>query len=243
MNQSRPAGVANPTFTYTTSGFLCTDTASVVSGNAAFTTAATVSSPAGQYPITLSSSTLTAMNYAFTYVGAVLTVTPPDFTISATPTAFTIPTGQTASTSITLTPIGSYQGTIKLTCGPLPADVTCTFTSASNVLGSTTTTQLLIATDNFDHLSRGPNAPMPFGQFPVVLASVPLLLFFRLRKIRSVRRLFLAFVLCIGLTSGLLAGCADATRQDAVPGTSTITVTATDQSGLAHSLNLSLTLQ
>jgi hypothetical protein len=245
-NQTRVAGVANPTFTYSFSGFLYSDTSSVVSGAATFTTTATLSSAAGQYPIVFGSSTLTATNYTFNYIGAVLTVTAPDFTIAATPTSFSIPTGQTASTSITLSPIGSYQGTINLSCGTLPAYVTCNFTSPSNTLGSAATTQLLIATDNFNHLANNTHRPKTFDRLPTLIACfvcLPWLLLLRTRRFRSIKTLLTASFVVVVLAAGSLTGCANATRQNAAPGTSTIIVSARDQTGLTHSVNLTLTLQ
>jgi sugar lactone lactonase YvrE len=243
-NQTRVAGLANPTFTYSFSGFLYSDTSSVVSGAATFTTAATLASPAGQYPIVFGSSTLSAANYTFIYTGATLTVTPPDFTITASPTSFAIATGQTASTTITLTPIGSYQSTINLACGTLPAYVTCNFTSSSNTLGSTATTQLLIATDNFNHLASSTGGPNPFGRLPALLAfaGLPWVLLLRRRTGRSLTTSLVAAAAFVVLAAALI-GCANATRHDAAPGTSTIVVSAKDQTGLTHSVNLTLTLQ
>lgn len=52
-----------PPLTYTLSGFVNGDTASVVTGQASCSTTATSSSPAGTYPITCSAGSLTAQNY------------------------------------------------------------------------------------------------------------------------------------------------------------------------------------
>jgi len=65
-NQIMGYGQAVPGLTYTISGFLNGDTASVVSGAPVLTTTATASSPTGSYPITVALGTLSAANYAFT---------------------------------------------------------------------------------------------------------------------------------------------------------------------------------
>ena len=74
-NQSRQYGLANPVLTYTVSGFLGTDTVSVVSGTAAISTMAATNSSVGQYPITVTNGSLSAVNYGFNYDNGILTVT------------------------------------------------------------------------------------------------------------------------------------------------------------------------
>src|SRR5262249_49908896 len=82
-NKSRVYGAANPTFTVSYSGFVNSDTASVLSGNPALTTTATVGSPVGSYPITASQDTLRAANYSFSFVNGTLTVTKSLLTVRA----------------------------------------------------------------------------------------------------------------------------------------------------------------
>jgi len=65
-NQTMPYGGPVPTLTYQVSGFVNGDTVSVVSGGAACTTTATVTSPKGTtYPITCAIGSLSAANYSF----------------------------------------------------------------------------------------------------------------------------------------------------------------------------------
>ena len=73
-NASRSFGVANPAFTYATTGFVNGDTATVVGGTATLDTTATATSDAGTYPITFATKALTAANYSFNYVAGTLTV-------------------------------------------------------------------------------------------------------------------------------------------------------------------------
>ena len=72
---SRIFGAPNPAFTYTISGYVNNDPATVVSGAPVITTTAVRTSPAGSYPTVVSLGTLTAANYNFTLIGGTLQVT------------------------------------------------------------------------------------------------------------------------------------------------------------------------
>jgi hypothetical protein len=73
-NARRVYGVANPNFAATITDFVNGDKQAVVSGTPTLTTAATLSSPVGSYPITPSQGTLAALNYTFRFVNGALTV-------------------------------------------------------------------------------------------------------------------------------------------------------------------------
>ncbi len=78
--QSRVYGTANPTLTYSATGFVLTDTvATALTG--ALTTTATTSSPVGSYAITQGS--LAAQNYSLSLSSANLSITPAPLTITA----------------------------------------------------------------------------------------------------------------------------------------------------------------
>jgi hypothetical protein len=81
-DQSRVYGAANPTLTYTISGFQNGDDASVVGGAPAISTAATPTSDVGSYPISVSQGTLHAANYYFVFANGTLTVAPKPVTVS-----------------------------------------------------------------------------------------------------------------------------------------------------------------
>ena len=69
------AGAAIPALTYTITGFIAADNSSVVSGTATLTITLPAGSPAGSYPITFSTTNLTAPNYySFTYVEGLLDI-------------------------------------------------------------------------------------------------------------------------------------------------------------------------
>ena len=71
---NRNYGATNPVFTVSYTGFLNTDTASVLSGAPSLTTGATTNSPVGGYVITNTIGTLSAANYSFSFVNGSLTV-------------------------------------------------------------------------------------------------------------------------------------------------------------------------
>src|SRR5215471_17166145 len=75
-NKTRAAGQANPTLTASYSGFVGGETlaTSGVTGSPALS--ATTTNVAGTYPITAALGTLSAINYSFSFVNGVLTVTP-----------------------------------------------------------------------------------------------------------------------------------------------------------------------
>ncbi|MGB6690321.1 MAG: MBG domain-containing protein [Terracidiphilus sp.] len=76
-NLTMTQGGAVPPLTYTLTGFVNGDTASVVSGAPLLSTTATSSSPPGQYPITVNIGNLSAANYSFGLTAnGVLTIDP-----------------------------------------------------------------------------------------------------------------------------------------------------------------------
>jgi mucin-19 len=82
-NQSRAYGGANPALSYSLSGFVSGESASVISGAASCATTATPTSPVGSYPITCTQGSLASSNYAFSFAAGKLTVLPATLTISA----------------------------------------------------------------------------------------------------------------------------------------------------------------
>jgi hypothetical protein len=75
---------------------------------------------------------MVSANYYFVPINGTLTVMPPgSYTITTNPTSLTIQRGQSGQATITITPLNVYQGTVTLTCGELPANVTCTISPAS----------------------------------------------------------------------------------------------------------------
>lgn len=122
-NKTKFEAQPNPILTVTYSGFVLGETATVLLTQPTITTTATVASPPGIYPITVSGAT--AANYTITHVNGTLTIVPKqnqtitfnalpvktygnaDFAAGATSTNSTIPITYTSSNTAVATIIGS----------------------------------------------------------------------------------------------------------------------------------------
>jgi hypothetical protein len=74
-NASVPVGGAMPTFGYTVTGYLNSDTGAVLSGSPTISTTAANTAVIGEYPISITTGMLAASNYTFTFTGGYLYVT------------------------------------------------------------------------------------------------------------------------------------------------------------------------
>ncbi len=184
-----------------------------------------------------------------------------DFAITANPPSATIRAGQSATFTITLTPISGFNGTVNLACTGLPSFTTCTFTPPSlTPSGGAVTSTLVIKT-------TGPNAALRFpgdsGNRPVYalmwslsgggIAGLVLLGNFAQGGSRRKKRwmTMLALTLMLLLLAALV-GCgggggggspAPAPAPSVTPaGTSTVSATATGGGSAAHNFNISLTV-
>jgi hypothetical protein len=82
-NKTRPYGTTNPVFTASYSGFIGGENTNLLSGAPSFSTSADTNSPVGTYPITVTTGTLSASNYSFSFVSGTLTVTRAVLTVTA----------------------------------------------------------------------------------------------------------------------------------------------------------------
>jgi hypothetical protein len=157
-NLSIAYGQALPSLTYNYSGFVNTDSASVVSGVPALSTAATTASNAGSYPITVSTGTLATTNYSFLYVNGALTIQPASQTINFTtspPTSaayastFTVAaTGGASGNAVTFTSAGACSNsgaTYKMTSGTGTCSVIANQAGNSNYKAATQVTKTVSA--------------------------------------------------------------------------------------------------
>jgi hypothetical protein len=102
-------------------------------------------SDGGLLPSDLDGSTITGTGASATHSTTVgLTVTPrPDFSISASPISLQEShNGGTTSTTVTVTPIGSFTGAVNLSVSGYPAGVTAVFTPTSVNNSGTSTLRL-----------------------------------------------------------------------------------------------------
>jgi len=254
---TREQGAANPTFTYTigcTSVIAAsagcfqngdTDIPSVVSGIPVLTTTATQASPQGTYTVSVDTSAMTSTNYQLVPKNGTLTVGQAGtYVITANPSSLTIQRGLSAQSTITITPSNDYQGTITLTCGTLPANVTCTvspstytftgeFVSNGNVVAeqpqkgiiTINTTSATVVGANSSQKSN-----VSLAGFLISGAFAGLFLLFarkRVAKIATFWSLCALLSLGIGATLGLSSCGGSSVNTTAAAGTQTITITGT----------------
>jgi DNA-binding beta-propeller fold protein YncE len=239
-------------------------------------TLATTNLPVGTDSIT-ASFVGTANDAASSSAAVVVTVnaaTPAataSYTLAASPSSLTIAQGKTGTTTLTITPVGGYTGTLMLSCGNLPSYVTCTFTqggTASNTValsGSSPVSvalaiQTSVATARL-HAIPGIRPASPQAPFSPVLpvmafwwpGSMAGLVAFGRRKKASkqqMRRMQLCLlVLLTGALAVGLSGCSGGYTMVSTPqGASTIVVTAASTatsgqtSGASQSLPLTITI-
>ncbi|MEO6520878.1 MAG: MBG domain-containing protein [Mucilaginibacter sp.] len=140
-NQTKVYGTANPASTFNYTGFVYSETVSVITKLPSVTTTATVTSPVGIYPV--NGSGAIAANYIFTYNSGTLTITPALLLIIAndqsriygianpplTVTYTGFITGDDAS-KLTTQPLVTTTATITSPIGPYP--ITVSGASSSN---------------------------------------------------------------------------------------------------------------
>ncbi|WP_160713999.1 MBG domain-containing protein [Chitinophaga solisilvae] len=81
-DKSKQFNTANPALTWSYSGFVYSDDATVITGAAAISTTADLNSPVGTYPIALTQGSLAAADYTFSFKPGILTVGKGNQTIS-----------------------------------------------------------------------------------------------------------------------------------------------------------------
>lgn len=183
-----------------------------------------------------------------------IAVANPDFMLSAQPAAATISPGQWATFTFTVTPAGGFAGTVKFSCGALPSEATCAFSSATVTPknGATASTTLTITTTAASSASLGHDKPFA-PWIPTASLALAGLLSFAVtpRKSRRWNRLLrvlsaVVFLVAIFLP---LSGCGSGsthppTNPGTPPGSYTISVNAADgANGLQHAAPVTLTVQ
>jgi hypothetical protein len=139
--------------TYTNTGFVNGDLASVVSGVPALSTTATTGSAPGNYPITVSTGTLSAANYSFLYVSGTLTIQPANQSaltlIAASPLTF----NQSESLSVTG---GSSTGAVTYNLVSGPCGLSGSTLTANSGTGSCVLTATKAADGNYNSVTSAP---------------------------------------------------------------------------------------
>lgn len=240
----------NPTGSVTfSSGSNTLGTAATTNGSA---TLQTSFAKAGSYPISASyagdSNNSSSASNTMT-----ITIANPDFTVNAQPTSSTVNPGATATFTLTVTPMNGYSGTVKFTCGGLPSEATCAFSSVTvtpnGAAASTTLTVTTTAASGLGPFKLPPTPWTPIGllALAVILTGVTGYLYIDKRN----RRLRLTTCACMLAAIWLaLLGCGGGSggggshNSGTPPGTYAISVTAADSAGgPQHTATVDLVVQ
>lgn len=184
----------------------------------------------------------------YEYPGVPATLPPPDFTLQVAPSSLNLGSSAQGQLTVTLTPNTAFTGSVALSCGSLPATLSCSFSPQSVYLtdGMAQTATLTIAAhaQATSPSSETANGISVFSSGRMLLATVgPFGLFILplLRKKKRARR-FLA--LCaLSLLPLFLSSCG----VTVIPGQQTsYSVTVTGSSSLTqstHSANVLVTIE
>jgi hypothetical protein len=235
------------------SGATCAFNPASVPGGSAASSSLTISTAAstapGTYPIEVQASAGTLTHQ----VALTLVVqAAPDFAITGPPTASqTVSAGQSAMFSMSLTPVGSFSGTVSLGCAIAPAPTpapTCTL-SASSVQFNGGAAQTVTVT-------AGTTAPVSTMAARIAnragfsTASMPLLVLVGLLTLRRRKTLSVLGALLIAAAFMPLVGCGSgsgmSSHSQTAPGTpsGTYAITVTATSGiLTHNAVLQVIVQ
>jgi hypothetical protein len=188
-------------------------------------TTPTTSSTQYSDPVTVSGTeTLEAIavkaGFANSPVATAAYTIPLNFVISLSPSSLSFAKGESATSTVTVTPLNGTQQVVSLGCAGLPAGLSCTFSSASvTTEGQPVNATLTVAASTSIAVSRG-MSPL----IPITIAGM----FFGAIGFRRRHKLYSGLFI-VGLALGFIAlsGCGGIQSTKAVaPTASTITVTA-----------------
>ena len=132
-----------PQLTYSIAGYVNGDKSSVVSGAPAETTTASINSPVGTYPITISQGTLAASNYTFLFQNATLTIT--TLGTTATPAFKPAAGAYTSVQSVSITDTTTGAAIYYTTDGSVPSTSSTPYSVAITVSSTQTIRAIAIA--------------------------------------------------------------------------------------------------
>jgi hypothetical protein len=150
-DKSRVFGSDNPTLSISYTGFLHGDTQAALTSEPTPSTTASITSPAGTYPITLSGGS--ALNYAITHQNGTLTVSAARISRSAPSISWFTPASIAAGTALSSTQLNattdvagsfSYSPTLGTVLSPGAHTLSVTFTPSDQTSYLTMTAQVMI---------------------------------------------------------------------------------------------------
>jgi hypothetical protein len=144
-----------------------TGTVTFVSGNTTLGTAPLIS---GTATLSVSFAAVGAYSILANYSGDnanlpsssnTLSITIPDFTVTADRIAQLVNRGQPVTTTVTVAPLNGYNGTVNLACTALPAETTCSFAPSSLAPATGAATATLIINTTPSSTTSAQSEPPP----------------------------------------------------------------------------------
>ena len=183
-----------------------------------------------------------------------VTVDVPDFSVAANPTSLSIESGQSGSSTITVTSLGLFAGSVQLSCGSgLPQYMSCSFTQSTVPLsanGMASSTLTINTKQNPQTALLGSGSSLSKG---VLLALLLPLAFLRLKKNKDSAGRILhltsitAAAICLGSLLVSMEGCGSGSPDSTPAGTYTIPIVVSGTDGasstpISHTLNYTVTV-
>jgi uncharacterized repeat protein (TIGR03803 family) len=175
------------------------------------------------------------------------TIVTPTVSASFNPGTLTLSPGASGTLTLTLTPTAGYTGMVALSCGSLPAHVSCTFSPQSLTIaaGMTSVTDTLTIRTS-DAATALLSQPERHSDRSILLGIgiFPTILIFGATWRRQKRALSSLSVLCLlCLSLGILSGCGSSSGGIAKAGTYTVQVSIQVANGQVQTVPLSLIVQ
>jgi hypothetical protein len=180
----------------------------------------------------------------YEYPGVPAQLPPPDFTLQVTPSSLNLGSSAQGQVTVTLTPNNAFTGTVALSCGSLPATLSCSFSPQSiYLIDGVPQTAALTITANAQAKSSSPGTTNRISAissgifFAAILVLPPLGMKKRARRFLS---------LCtLALPPLLLSSCGTLIlTPHSQPTSYTVIVTASSSSvPSTHSANVLVTVQ
>lgn len=207
-------------------GSVLLTTKALVSGVASYSTGAL---GVGSHNISATYAGGTGFN-ASTSNTVVEVISPVDFSISASPSAQTIYTGEAASYRVTITPGVGFDLPVALSCTQLPANTTCTFSPAT-VSGGSGSTTLTVQTRAPGKAATASALTTKVG-VPMLAGFLLLFIPRRFRRSRNGWTMFLAILPSIALGAAITGCSAPGPLTGGTPvGTQALTITGVATNG------------
>ncbi|WP_188555355.1 Ig-like domain repeat protein [Edaphobacter dinghuensis] len=172
-----------------------------------------------------------------------------DFTLSARPASLTFAEGGTGTITLTISPLGGFQGTVSLSCDDLPSNVACSFQPSTINVTSTSAQQAVLtlsASTNAQIQAKRTGSRLGLLPWPLIgclpaLGFSATLRYGQKRKRRGKRKERLAIILTLLISLLALGGCG--VTFNGLPNTNKIIVSASaNNGGLVHQAVISVTV-